>query len=245
MWNALLRRRQHVGRDPGPAADARGTASRAPSAAASRGAPRRPTPTRPRPADLVERDFSATRPDRAVGVRFHAAALLGRRAVLRVRHRRLSRRVVGWQLAPHMRDTLVIDALRMAAQPTPRQGADVELVRPQRRRKSVHQLRPRPGPRRSRRAAVDRDRRRRAGQRPGRIVRGLLQDRAHPRSRLAAAGPAWSSRSSSTSAGSTTTACTAPSATSHPPSSKPDTHHASSAKFTHQYNSLKQRSRAP
>jgi transposase InsO family protein len=38
-----------------------------------------------------------------------------------------SRRVVGWQLATHMRDTLVIDALRMAlAQRRP--GADVVLV---------------------------------------------------------------------------------------------------------------------
>jgi putative transposase len=38
-----------------------------------------------------------------------------------------SRRVVGWQLAPHMRTTLVLDALRMALhQRGP--GADVELV---------------------------------------------------------------------------------------------------------------------
>ncbi len=38
-----------------------------------------------------------------------------------------SRRVIGWQLAPHMRTTLVLDALRMALyQRGP--GADVELV---------------------------------------------------------------------------------------------------------------------
>ena len=38
-----------------------------------------------------------------------------------------SRRVVGWQLATHMRDTLVIDALRMALGQR-RPGADVVLV---------------------------------------------------------------------------------------------------------------------
>ena len=38
-----------------------------------------------------------------------------------------SRRVVGWQLATHMRDTLVIDALRMALSQR-RHGADVVLV---------------------------------------------------------------------------------------------------------------------
>lgn len=38
-----------------------------------------------------------------------------------------SRRIVGWQFAPHMRTTLVLDALRMALhQRTP--GADVALV---------------------------------------------------------------------------------------------------------------------
>ena len=38
-----------------------------------------------------------------------------------------SRRVVGWQLASHMRTTLVLDALRMALG-TRADGADVELV---------------------------------------------------------------------------------------------------------------------
>jgi putative transposase len=38
-----------------------------------------------------------------------------------------SRRVVGWQLAGHMRDTLVLDALRMALG-TRRPGADVKLI---------------------------------------------------------------------------------------------------------------------
>ncbi|HVI17123.1 MAG TPA: DDE-type integrase/transposase/recombinase, partial [Gaiellales bacterium] len=38
-----------------------------------------------------------------------------------------SRRVVGWQLASHMRTTLVLDALRMALGQR-RSGADVALV---------------------------------------------------------------------------------------------------------------------
>lgn len=38
-----------------------------------------------------------------------------------------SRRIVGWQLAPHMRTDLVLDALRMALSQR-RAGADVELV---------------------------------------------------------------------------------------------------------------------
>jgi putative transposase len=38
-----------------------------------------------------------------------------------------SRRVVGWQLAGHMRTTLVLDALRMALHQRGG-GADVELV---------------------------------------------------------------------------------------------------------------------
>ena len=41
----------------------------------------------------------------------------------------LSRRVVGWQLAGHMRTTLVLDALRMALHQRGG-GADVELVHP-------------------------------------------------------------------------------------------------------------------
>jgi putative transposase len=95
-----------------------------------RGKPWRTTvsdPNATRPADLVERDFSASRPDELwvcdftrlrcwEGVMYFAF-------VIDV----FSRRVVGWQLAAHMRDTLVIDALRMALG-TRRRGADVVLV---------------------------------------------------------------------------------------------------------------------
>jgi len=77
--------------------------------------------------DLVERDFTAERPDELwvadltylrcwEGVVFFAFVIDA-----------YSRKVVGWQFAPHMRTTLVLDALRMALhQRGP--GADVELV---------------------------------------------------------------------------------------------------------------------
>ena len=86
-----------------------------------------PDVSRPRRADLVERDFTAERPNELwvaditylrcwEGVVFFAFILDA-----------YSRRVVGWQLAGHMRTTLVMDALKMALhQRGP--GADVALV---------------------------------------------------------------------------------------------------------------------
>ena len=86
-----------------------------------------PDPAALRPPDRVNRDFTAACPDRLwvadfcylrcwEGVVFFAF-------VIDV----WSRRVVGWQLAPHMRTDLVLDALRMALARR-RAGADVELV---------------------------------------------------------------------------------------------------------------------
>jgi transposase InsO family protein len=77
--------------------------------------------------DLVERDFTATAPDRLwvadltylrcwQGVLYFAFVLDA-----------YSRKIVGWQLAGHMRTDLVLDALRMALG-TRRPGADVALV---------------------------------------------------------------------------------------------------------------------
>ena len=95
-----------------------------------RGKPWRTTvvdPAAVRPPDRVNRDFTAAGPDRLwvadfcylrcwEGVVFFAF-------VIDV----WSRRVVGWQLAGHMRTDLVLDALRMALARR-RTGADVELV---------------------------------------------------------------------------------------------------------------------
>jgi putative transposase len=125
-WKALLRAGEQVGRD---------RVKRLMRANAIQGAKRRGKPwrtTRPDPQarrrpDLVQRDFSADWPNRLwvadlsylrcwEGLVFFAFVIDAH-----------SRKVVGWQLAPHMRTTLVLDALRMALwQRGP--GADVALV---------------------------------------------------------------------------------------------------------------------
>jgi transposase InsO family protein len=126
MWIALTRSGEPV---------ARCTVERLMRAHGICGAKRRGKPwrtTRPDPAtrrrpDLVDRDFTAAGPNQLwvaditylrcwEGVVFFAFILDA-----------YSRRIVGWQLAGHMRTTLVLDALRMALhQRGP--GADVELV---------------------------------------------------------------------------------------------------------------------
>jgi putative transposase len=87
----------------------------------------RPDPHAQRRPDLVQRDFSARAPNELwvadlsylrcwEGLVFFAFVIDA-----------FSRKVVGWQLAAHMRTTLVLDALRMALfQRGP--GADVALV---------------------------------------------------------------------------------------------------------------------
>jgi len=87
----------------------------------------KPDPDAHRRPDLVQRDFTATGPNRLwvgdlsylrcwEGVVFFAF-------IIDVH----SRRVVGWQLAGHMRTDLVLDALRMAVG-TREHGADFDLV---------------------------------------------------------------------------------------------------------------------
>jgi len=87
----------------------------------------RPDPEAHRRPDLVQRHFAVEAPDRLwvadlsylrcwEGLVFFAFVLDA-----------FSRRVVGWQLAGHMRTTLVLDALRMALGQR-RPGADVALV---------------------------------------------------------------------------------------------------------------------
>jgi putative transposase len=126
MWVALRRAGEPV---------ARCTVERLMKSNGICGAKRRGKPwrtTRPDPAarrrpDLVDRNFTAAGPDRLwvaditylrcwQGVVYFAFVLDA-----------YSRRIVGWQLASHMRTTLVLDALRMALhQRGP--GADVQLV---------------------------------------------------------------------------------------------------------------------
>jgi len=126
MWKALRRAGEPVGR---------GRVERLMRAHGICGAKRRGKPwrtTRPdlaarRRPDLVDRDFAAAGPNELwvadltylrcwEGVVFFAFIVDA-----------YSRRIVGWQLAGHMRTTLVLDALKMALhQRGP--GADVELV---------------------------------------------------------------------------------------------------------------------
>lgn len=126
MWKALSRAGEEVGRDRVKRLMRRAGIQ----GAKRRGRPWRTTKADPvarRSPDLVERDFSADRPDRLwiadltylrcfEGLVFFAF-------VIDV----FSRRVVGWQLARHMRSSLVTDALAMALGRRG-EGADVELV---------------------------------------------------------------------------------------------------------------------
>ena len=122
----LIREDEHAGRDQ---------VARLMRCAGIQGAKRRgkpwrttiPDPQALRPCDLVNRDFTAPAPDRL---------WVGDLTYLRTWEGRLyfafivdaySRMIVGWQLACHMRTTLVLDALRMAlALRAP--GADFQLV---------------------------------------------------------------------------------------------------------------------
>ena len=126
MWIALKREGEQVGR---------GRVQRLMREAGIQGAKRRGRPWRTTKADpearrrpdLVERDFSATAPNRLwvgdftylrswEGISYFAFVIDA-----------FSRKVVGWQLASHMRTDLVLDALRMSlGQREP--GADFELV---------------------------------------------------------------------------------------------------------------------
>lgn len=86
-----------------------------------------PDPDADRRSDLVNRDFTAQAPDRLwVGDFTYLRCWEGRlffSFVIDV----YSRKIVGWQLATHMRTDLVLDALRMALG-TRRPGADFTLV---------------------------------------------------------------------------------------------------------------------
>jgi putative transposase len=126
MWLALRRAGEDVGRDHVK----RLMRTHAIQGAKRRGKPWRTTiadPAATRSPDLVDRDFSADRPDALwladftylrcwEGVVFFSFVIDA-----------YSRRIVGWQFASHMRTDLVLDALRMAL--TRRQaGAALQLV---------------------------------------------------------------------------------------------------------------------
>jgi putative transposase len=125
-WIALRRAGEEVGR---------GRVQRLMRQAGIQGAKRRGKPWRTTKADpkaarrpdLVERDFSATAPNRLwVGDFTYLRSWEGMSFFAFVSDA-FSRKVVGWQLASHMRTDLVLDALRMALGQRDH-GADFELV---------------------------------------------------------------------------------------------------------------------
>ena len=126
MWIALQRAGEQVGR---------GRVARLMREAGIQGAKRRGRPwrtTTPDPAAhrrpyLVQRDFTAPDPDRLwVGDFAYLRSWEGASFSSLVIDA-FSRKVLGWQLASHMRTDLVLDALRMAlGQREP--GADFQLV---------------------------------------------------------------------------------------------------------------------
>ena len=126
MWLALGRAGVEVGRDH---------VKRLMRAHGIQGAKRRGKPWRTttpdasatRSPDLVNRDFTATRPDELWVADFTYLRCWEGVVFFSFVIDVFSRRIVGWQFASHMRTDLVLDALRMAL--TRRHtGADIELV---------------------------------------------------------------------------------------------------------------------
>ena len=126
MWLALKRAGETVGRD---------RVKRLMRANGIQGAKRRgkpwrtttPDPAASRPPDLVDRDFTATRPDELWVADFTYLRCWEGVVFFSFVIDVFSRRVVGWQFSTNMRTDLVLDALRMAL--TRRKaGADVELI---------------------------------------------------------------------------------------------------------------------
>jgi putative transposase len=126
MWLALGRAGEHVGRD---------RVKRLMRQAHIQGAKRRGKPWRTttpdssamRAPDLVDRNFSAVRPDALWLADFTYLRCWEGVVVFSFVIDAYSRRIVGWQFANHMRTDLVLDALRMALSRRAA-GADVWLV---------------------------------------------------------------------------------------------------------------------
>jgi putative transposase len=126
MWLALRRAGESVGRDHVK----RLMREDGIQGAKRRGKPWRTTIANPaamRSPDLVNRDFTADRPDALWVADFTYVRCYEGMVFFSFVIDVFSRRIVGWQFARHMRTDLVLDALRMAL--TRRQaGADVDLI---------------------------------------------------------------------------------------------------------------------
>ncbi len=126
MWLAMRRAGETVGRDHVK----RLMRQEGIQGAKRRGKPWRTTiadPAATRSPDLVNRDFTADRPDALWVADFSYVRCYEGMVFFSFVIDVFSRRIVGWQFASHMRTDLVLDALRMAL--TRRQaGADVDLI---------------------------------------------------------------------------------------------------------------------
>jgi putative transposase len=125
-WKALLRSGEDVGRDR----VRRLMRQNDIQGAKRRGKPWRttkPDPKATRPGDLVQRDFTASRPDEKWFADFTYLRCWEGLVFFAFVIDAYSRRIVGWQFASHMRTTLVLDALRMALHQR-QPGADVALI---------------------------------------------------------------------------------------------------------------------
>ena len=126
MWLALKRAGETVGRDHVK----RLMHAHGIQGAKRRGKPWRTTiadPAATRSPDLVNRDFSADRPDALWVADFTYVRCYEGMVFFSFVIDVFSRRIVGWQFASHMCTDLVLDALRMAL--TRREhGADVDLI---------------------------------------------------------------------------------------------------------------------
>jgi len=112
LWKAARRAGHDIGRDQ----TAR-LMKRLDISGVTRG--RRVRTTRPddkaqRPADLVDRDFTAERPDRLWVVDLTYVATWSGFAYVCFITDAFSRKIVGWRVASHMRTQMVLDALEMA-----------------------------------------------------------------------------------------------------------------------------------
>jgi len=126
MWKALLRSGERVGRSRVE----RLMRAHGIHGAKRRGKPWRTTKADPlarRSPDLVQRDFTASRPDELWLADFTYLRCWEGLVFFSFVIDAYSRRIVGWQFAPHMRTDLVLDALRMALHQR-QPGADVALV---------------------------------------------------------------------------------------------------------------------
>jgi len=125
-WKALQRTGEDVGRDR----VRRLMRQKGIQGAKRRGKPWRTTKANPRatrPADLIQRDFSAERPDQMWFADFTYLRCWEGLVFFSFVIDAYSRRIVGWQFASHMRTTLVLDALRMALHQR-QPGAEVALI---------------------------------------------------------------------------------------------------------------------